>query len=72
MERHIQGAALIYAFNRRKGPGSASGPLNSIPKERGRNRYGSFEELSGKAEDQPGTLGVEVHTKTKVTQMEKN
>jgi hypothetical protein len=51
--------------------GSASKPLNSIPKERGRNRYGSFEELSRKAKDQPGNLGVEIHTKTKVTQVEK-
>jgi hypothetical protein len=31
-----------------------------------------FEELSRKAEDQPGSLGVEVHTKTKVTQVERD
>jgi len=31
-----------------------------------------FEEFSRKAEDQPGNLGVEVHTKTKMTPVKRD
>jgi hypothetical protein len=72
MERHIQMRAAHLSLQSKKGPGSASGPLKLHPEGERKKQTGELRKAFKKAEDQPGNFGIEAHTKTQVTQVERD